>query len=57
MKIIADTHTHTIVSGDAHSTLLENLRAAKEQGLKFLCVTAVSYTHLTQSVSIFHLSP
>ena len=32
MKIIADTHTHTIVSGDAHSTLLENLRAAKEQG-------------------------
>ena len=39
MKIIADTHTHTIVSGDAHSTLLENLRAAKEQGLKFLCVT------------------
>ena len=34
MKIIADTHTHTIVSGDAHSTLLENLRAAKEQGLK-----------------------
>ena len=39
MKIIADTHTHTIVSGDAHSTLLENLRAARERGLKFLCVT------------------
>lgn len=39
MKIIADTHTHTIVSGDAHSTLLENLRAAKEKGLKYLCVT------------------
>lgn len=39
MQIIADTHTHTIVSGDAHSTLLENLRAAKERGLKYLCVT------------------
>ena len=39
MKIIADTHTHTIVSGDAHSTLLENLRAAKERGLRFLCIT------------------
>ena len=39
MKIIADTHTHTIVSGDAHSTLLENLRAAKARGLNYLCVT------------------
>lgn len=39
MKIIADTHTHTIASGDAHSTLLENIYAAKAQGLKFLCVT------------------
>ncbi|MCF2662434.1 phosphatase [Pseudoflavonifractor phocaeensis] len=39
MKIIADTHTHTIVSGDAHSTLLENLQAAKARGLQFLCVT------------------
>lgn len=39
MKIISDPHTHTIVSGDAHSTLLENLRAAKERGLKFLCIT------------------
>lgn len=39
MKIIADTHTHTIVSGDAHSTLLENLRVAKEKGLKYLCLT------------------
>lgn len=39
LKIIADTHTHTIVSGDAHSTLLENIQAAKQQGLKYLCVT------------------
>ncbi len=39
MKIIADTHTHTIASGDAHSTLLENIHAARERGLKFLCAT------------------
>lgn len=39
MKILPIHTLHTIVSGDAHSTLLENLRAAKEQGLKFLCVT------------------
>lgn len=39
MKIIADTHTHTIYSGDAQCTLLENLRAAKEKGLKYLCMT------------------
>lgn len=39
MHIIADTHTHTLMSGHAHSTLLENVRAAKEKGLKFLAVT------------------
>ena len=39
MQIIADTHTHTIVSGDAHSTLLENLRSAKVRGLRSLCIT------------------
>lgn len=39
MKIIADTHTHTLMSGHAHSTLLENIYAAKKADLKFLCVT------------------
>ena len=39
MKIIADTHTHTIYSGDGFSTVLENLRAAKEKGLTHLCMT------------------
>ncbi len=39
MNIIADTHTHTIMSGHAYSTLLENVRAAKEKGLQFLAVT------------------
>lgn len=49
MKIIADTHTHTFVSGDAHSTLLENIVAAKEKGLSYLCVT--------EHVNIFPYAP
>ena len=39
MKIIADTHTHTIMSGHAHSTLIENVTEAKRKELKFLAVT------------------
>ena len=37
MKIIADTHTHTIASGHAYSTLREN--AAADAGLLFLAST------------------
>ncbi|MBV7297181.1 phosphatase [Enterovibrio paralichthyis] len=39
MKLIADTHTHTIASGHAYSTITENARAAADAGLEFLCVT------------------
>ena len=39
MKIIADTHTHTVASGHAYSTITENARAARERGLCFLCMT------------------
>ncbi len=39
MKIIADTHTHTIACSHAYSTLIENLTVAKEKGIKFLCRT------------------
>lgn len=39
MKYLIDTHTHTIVSGHAHSTLLENVRCAADKGLKMLAVT------------------
>ena len=39
MKIIADTHTHTIMSGHAHSTVMENIKVAKEKGLKFIAIT------------------
>lgn len=39
MRIIADMHTHTIVSGHAYSTLQENLKVAKERGLEFMATT------------------
>ena len=39
MKIIADLHTHTIASGHAYSTFMENMANAKEKGLKYLGVS------------------
>lgn len=39
MKIIADTHTHTIASGHAFSTLTENCAVARKLGLRFLATT------------------
>lgn len=30
MKYVVDVHTHTIVSGHAYTTLLENVREAKK---------------------------
>lgn len=39
MKILADTHTHTIASGHAYSTADENARQAAEQGLRLLALT------------------
>lgn len=39
MEYIIDTHTHTIASGHAYSTLIENAKAASAKGLKALAVT------------------
>lgn len=39
MKLIADTHTHTLRSGDAYSTLMENINAARDKQLLYLAVT------------------
>jgi putative hydrolase len=36
MKIIADLHTHTIASGHAYSTIMENAAQASKNGLEFL---------------------
>lgn len=37
--IEVDTHTHTVLSGHAWSTLNENCLAARKRGLKGLCLT------------------
>lgn len=39
MKIIADTHAHTLASGHAYSTIREMAAAAAEKGLKTLALT------------------
>lgn len=39
MNIICDTHTHTISSGHAHSTVLENAAEAARMGHKFLVIS------------------
>lgn len=39
MKLMVDSHTHTLASAHAYSTILENAKAAAEQGLKLLCIT------------------
>ena len=39
MKILVDTHTHTIASDHAYSTILENAAAAARAGLEALAIT------------------
>ncbi len=44
MKYVLDSHTHTIASGHAYSTLHEMAREAAEKGLELLGVTEHSLT-------------
>lgn len=44
--IVADYHTHSVYSKDAHSTLEENILMAIQKGLKEIAVTEHSYTNL-----------
>lgn len=39
MRLVVDSHTHTIASAHAYSTVTENARAAKEKGMELLAVT------------------
>lgn len=39
MRLLVDSHTHTLASAHAYSTLLENARAAADRGLELLCIT------------------
>ncbi len=43
MKLIADLHTHTMVSHHAYSTLRENCILAKEKGLSVIATTDHAY--------------
>ena len=51
-KLIADTHTHSIASDHAYSTILENIKAAQEQGLSYLAMT--EHAHLAYPVPVGH---
>ncbi len=39
MKISIDTHTHTVHSGHAYSTLSENAKFASENNIELICLT------------------
>ncbi len=39
MEFKVDTHTHTYASGHAYSTLIENAKMAKQNGLDMFCTT------------------
>lgn len=39
MRLLVDSHTHTLASAHAYSTILENAKAASERGLELLCIT------------------
>ncbi|MFM2607933.1 phosphatase [Vibrio chagasii] len=39
MELKVDTHTHTYASGHAYSTLIENAKSAKQNGIAMFCTT------------------
>lgn len=39
MKLVLDTHTHTVASGHAYNTINEMVQAAAEKGLELLAIT------------------
>lgn len=39
MELVLDTHTHTISSGHAYSTITENAKEAYKKGLQLICMT------------------
>ena len=40
MRLVLDTHTHTIASAHAYSTVAEMARAAADRKLELLAITA-----------------
>ncbi|TYP56691.1 phosphatase [Thermosediminibacter litoriperuensis] len=39
MKLEVDTHCHTVASGHAYSTVIENAKAAAQKGLRMIAIT------------------
>ena len=39
MRIVTDTHAHTLASGHAYNTIKEMAQTAKENGLEILALT------------------
>lgn len=39
MKLVVDSHTHTVASSHAYSTILENVEYAKKNNMKMICWT------------------
>jgi putative hydrolase len=39
MKFLMDLHTHTVASTHAFSTLMENVKSAKEKGIEYIGIT------------------
>ncbi len=54
MNILVDTHTHTLASTHAYSTLYENITAAKAKGLQMLCVTDHAPGYLPDTPHMWH---
>ncbi len=55
MKIMADTHSHTIASGHAYSTIREMAKAGAEAGLEVLAITEHAPT-MPESCGKFYFS-
>lgn len=39
MKVLTDLHTHTVASGHAYSTLMENINCAADRGIELIAIT------------------
>ena len=55
MKLIADTHTHTVSSGHGYSTIKEMVKEASEKGLEVLAITDHTPA-MPGGAHIFHFS-
>jgi len=53
MKVLTDIHTHTVASGHAHSTLMENINVAVQRGLELIAITEHDI-HTTRTLDVHY---